>query len=537
MLDENTANSIVSLARRGADPFLDCRRYAESLVRYSLEAVGFGTDDIELLSLSDHEISLIASELQSHDNSLIVLDAASVFCLPAIVDGMFGNVKCAMTSEGQFYSTRGLCSILSAGLDGVSECFVGLVVDPVQVDFAAGYDSVFNLRRLVGDDADIDINLYQRIFNPILFDDSVWNAVSSLGNYKGGLTLWSGLSDRAYEDIYPVMCNMLDSGLPSFSGAERLSTAILLQLSAASKLPRFMKGWLLSWKKRADSYVGASIDLLDFSAQNEELFHVGPGWEEARSEAVVAQVAPVEIVSNRSLDASYFSGFGCVRVKEMTLKEMSCEIRRGASIAAKRLTFEDSGGKSPFENLKTHISNLGISVSCVARSANQYVDISDIHFLERRSWVSPRPIAQIPSGQDKYVVTSEDAPVVLIPRNGGVPAAFAPNAPTLVSNNLFFVKLKPGIIGHKYLNLALASWFVREQLGSVETILRKRDVEDLVIPMVDESVQDLLVDRNESLAGDIELEMEKIGLLRSADYLDVRSALRFTDSSSKRSWF
>lgn len=523
MLDENVVASVVASAKEAVDPFLEPSRYADSLIRFSLEALGCSPETIALFALSESEMSLIASTLEPSGKSLIVCDVTSLFCLPAIIEGKFGDARCMLTSESQMYEgANELSELLSAGLDGISECFAGMVPEKEEMDCLAGYDSVFNLRRFIRYPSG-NSNFFT--FRPIALEKhSVWNALSSLSNYEKGLVLWVHLDGDGYEDVYSSLWRSIDNlsadlGMSIGLAIDRLPVPFFSRLSFVSKLPLSMKGWMFCWGREEFSYVGAQIELLDFSDQDEDLFTAGRSWTEIREAAIKSYASPVEICSNHRLGARFFLSDACMHVEEKTLGELSYEIRRGTSIAAKELEFK--GSHNPFAPFRRRED-----------TGYWYVDISDFWTLGRCRMVGARPIAQIPPGQDRYVVTPEDGLVVLIPRNGALPAVFSPGAPMLISNNLFLAKLKPNVVGKDYLEVALNSWFVREQLSAVKSVATKKNIEGLSIPIADERVRDLLVRRSKSLSDTIEDMKEQITLLELEDCFDFRTALRYADAVS-----
>lgn len=134
-------------------------------------------------------------------------------------------------------------------------------------------------------------------------------------------------------------------------------------------------------------------------------------------------------------------------------------------------------------------------------------------------------ISEIPDGQRRYTLYPEDGMCILIPRNGKAVVPFIAKVPTLISNNLFFVRLGTDKEEAEYINCLVRSSLFKSQVYAASKPLSKEDVSTFVLPILSKENQADVVNRDREIRNKIIDLQNEITMLEMLDPIDPLQAL------------
>ncbi|MBR3384568.1 MAG: hypothetical protein IKG69_05095, partial [Atopobiaceae bacterium] len=156
-------------------------------------------------------------------------------------------------------------------------------------------------------------------------------------------------------------------------------------------------------------------------------------------------------------------------------------------------------------------------------STLSYFSESDLYYVDNASvsWgaVTPRVIAEVPAGQERYTVVPEDGKVLLVARNGKGLACYEARRPTLVSNNLFIVWPDEERVTAEYLSCAMRSAPATRQMLSMRMPMGRADLESILVPIGPKSLMGDVVER------ELQIERERSELTYRLQMLDLEEPL------------
>lgn len=332
-------------------------------------------------------------------------------------------------------------------------------------------------------------------------------------NIQDCSSAWNLVQSQSTESITAVICveNMQDGKelyradmWPIFNFDDR-------GLSAVISFENFLDGWVFVWTGARST----NIEMV-------ECF----GTDTKKS----VSVSPADIFVNgwNYTPTHYLNGY--LGANPILLGKLASRITRGTSLSGKTLikrgTVEERTKRQveryAREPQETIISTAPLKIPVTLRNEGMHtIYENDLFYLDASSIrddgdVMPEIIADIPEGQERYVVYPEDGMVLIVPRGGKGIALYNAQVPTLISNNLFVVFLNTEHTGTEYLRLALNCSYVRAQIRNLMTsskLLGKKDIENIEIPFIPKEAQDAV------------LECKRAQNSRSAGLRDIADSL------------
>ena len=133
--------------------------------------------------------------------------------------------------------------------------------------------------------------------------------------------------------------------------------------------------------------------------------------------------------------------------------------------------------------------------------------------IQQDGTVIPKVISEIPNGQQLYTLYPEDGTCILIPRNGKAVVPFVAKVPTLISNNIFFIRLEVDKAESEYIDCLARSSIFRSQVNAAPKPLSKEDVSSFVLPILSKKDQADVTAREKKISGKIVKLQKEIAML------------------------
>ena len=221
-------------------------------------------------------------------------------------------------------------------------------------------------------------------------------------------------------------------------------------------------------------------------------------------------------------------------LEQTTLGELAARISRGTSLSRKELNPRSSAeahrGKPLLRRSESGLPEIPDNWIRDARHGF-LVDKQDFLFLDsgciNADEISPLCLEEIPKGQERYTVEPHDGEVLLISRNEKRVVLYKAVRPTLIANSVYIVWLGPRIKG-PYLVCWLESDFARQWLKgafetllpetsakSSESILTKKTLASLPVPVFGEDASSRIIDRRLGIQREIRKLHSRIAALEA----------------------
>lgn len=194
-------------------------------------------------------------------------------------------------------------------------------------------------------------------------------------------------------------------------------------------------------------------------------------------------------INGRNFTPSYYLS-GYIEHKEVYLSDVVTEIRRGTTMSKKDFESLIIGSTSRSEVI-TSPTNKGtvLTTHYALRENDRYLFIDNSN-IESQDKVIPTALSELPEKQQRFTVLPEDGEVLLVPRSGEFVARYFPYVPTLISNNIFIVKVNKELIDFDYLYYYLNSALTRKDMRLLDKPLSKHSLQSIGIPVVSKERQE-----------------------------------------------
>ena len=371
---------------------------------------------------------------------------------------------------------RLFAEVFSAALSGMADGLVDMIQAADDLRALAG-DGPVNQARVVIRSA---TDAYFDPVGELQVTDALWATARDLG--KRGIDVVAWQSEEASGRGYDL--SHLRGDHEHLSGFDDEGLREVIQL------PEDEKTQLFIW----DSTYAGPVEMKDLRG--------GAG-------STVA-VFPAELWFRLDYTPSHYS-YETPAIRMASIRSLTRKIQRGTSVNGKSLRIMGA----------VYDPRPGATFDITSFS---YFSESDLYYVDNASifndGVSPRVIAEIPAGQERYTLMPEDGTVVLVARNGKGTSCYTPKRPTLISNNLFIVWPDQEKAAPEYLSCALRSTFAWSQMRSMRMPMGKADLERILIPVGSKRLMDRVVER------EIQIMLErgelnyKLQLLSDEDPLD-----------------
>lgn len=508
MMDQKAVDSIVTAAKECSDPSNGTQEYIRALLTSAIDALGY---DPEELAFSEGVDKAVSIQLETQDDSVLVLDLLSMTMLPEVIaDRSLQFAVATQTISANLPDDvyRDLDSILRAGFASISGGYLGLVDSPQSLEKVAGSMKIFQLRRING------IGALSPRFDYMLETDAVWAAMPAMDNSIKGIIVWDSMRANESGLIGDVLMPY-EPSLPVFK-----------RLSAVLELPDAMGAWLFDWSP-IGSDTTSMIDCSNLSSSellacssNSELLDAG----------TIVEVTNYEVALNRNYCPAYYSSGDYLHARNVRLGSLAEKIQRGTTLSGKDLdvlgtTFKKDSAKERTSSDFVALSGLGSPAPMGLTSSSYIIYGEDLWYIDNAciqqdGTVIPKVISEIPDGQRRYTLYPEDGMCILIPRNGKAVVPFTAKVPTLISNNLFFVRLGADREEAEYIDCLVRSSLFKSQVHTASKPLSKEDVDAFVLPMLPKRDQTEVVERDKDIRRKIIDLQNEIALLEMRDPFD-----------------
>lgn len=514
MIDQTMIGSIVASAMECCDSSNDIQEYTLALLISAIDALGY---DSEELAFREGVAKAIEVELEASEDSLLVLDLRSIMVLPELCTAK-EHIRFAIATQtigddlpADLY--HDLDATLRAGLTGVSDCYAGLVETPQNVKEIAGSSKIFQLRRITG------VGALSPRFDYMLEEDPIWAAMSEIDNCMMGVIVWDSLLANESGYIGDVLMPY-EQSLPVFR-----------RLSAVLELPETVGAWLFDWRpvssettKMVDCTSLSVLDLLTCSSQDEVL-----------NAGTIVEVTNYEVALNRNYCPAYYSSGDYLHARNVHLGSLAERIQRGTTLSGKDLDvlgtiYKKDPSKDRSSSRLVSLAGFGGPAPLGLKSSSYIIYGDDLWYIDNAciqqdGTVVPKVISEIPGGQRRYTLYPEDGICILIPRNGKAVVPFIAKVPTLISNNLFFVRLGTEKEEAEYIDCLIRSSLFKSQVYAASKPLSKEDVNAFVLPILSKGDQAAVVERDRDIRGKIIKLQNEIAMLEMLDPFDPLQAL------------
>lgn len=512
-MDQTAISSVTAAARECNDPNNNPQEYIRSLLILAFEALGY---DSENLSFREGVERALEIQLNAPENSLIVIDLNSIMTIPMLSESLkTARIAIATQTIGTNFSPedyQDLDALLKAGLSGVTQCYTGLVSSPQEVEAVSGTSKVLQLRRIHGGSP------VSPQFDRMLEEDTIWAALPSISGSAKGLVIWDGANVNELGYIGDALMPY-ERSLPTFD-----------RLSAVLELHEEIGAWLFDWnpqKSETTSMIDCtSLDPLKLASCNSQ--------KDLQDAEQTVEVTNNEVALNRNYCPAYYLSGDYLHAEDVPLRELAGKIQRGTTLSGKDLDvigsiYKRDRAEGESTSRIARIASLGGPTPFSLKRGSFIIRRDDFWYIDNAciqpdGTVIPKVIAEIPAGQKRYTLYPEDGMCILIPRNGKAIVPFIAKAPTLVSNNLFLVRLKPGEERSEYISCLLRSSLIKSQVATAPKPLSKEDVGNLVLPILSKENQSAIVDRDTSIRHKIIDLQNEIALLEMLDPFDPLEA-------------
>lgn len=509
MIDRTTIDSIVTSAAKYCDPSNGIQEYTLALLISAIEALGY---DSEELAFREGVTKAIEVELEASEDSLLVLDLQSIMALPELCAAK-ERIRFAIATQtigddlpADLY--HDLDATLRAGLTSVSNCYAGLVETPQDVKEIADSSKIFQLRRITG------IGALSPRFDYMLEEDPIWAAMSEIDNCMMGVVVWDSLLANESGYIGDVLMPY-ERSLPVFK-----------RLSAVLELPEAVGAWLFDWRpvssettKMLDCTSLSVLELLTYSSQDEVL-----------SAGKIVEVTNYEVALNRNFCPAYYSSGDYLHARNVHLGSLAERIQRGTTLSGKDLDvlgtiYKKDPSKDRSSSRLVTLAGFGGPAPLGLKSSSYIIYGDDLWYIDNAciqqdGTVVPKVISEIPDGQRRYTLYPEDGICVLIPRNGKAVVPFIAKVPTLISNNLFFVRLGAEKEEAEYIDCLIRSSLFKSQVCAASKPLSKEDVSAFVLPILSKEDQVDVIERDREIRNKIVDLQNEIAMLEMRDSFD-----------------
>lgn len=508
MMDQKTVDSIVAAAKECSDPSNGTKEYIRALLISAIDALGYDPEELAFREGVDKAISI---QLETQNDSLLILDLLSIMALPEICDNRSLRFAVATQTIGANLPDEAyhdLDSILRAGFAVISGCYMGLVDSPQSLKKTAGSLKIFQLRRING------IGSLSPRFDYMLEIDAVWAAMPAMDSSIKGIIVWDSM--RANESGF--IGDVLMPYEPSLPVFKRLSSVL--------ELPDSIGAWLFDWSPTGSDTTkmldctNLSISELFKCSSNSDLFDAG----------TVLEVTNYEVALNRNYCPAYYSSGEYLHARNEHLGSLAEKIQRGTTLSGKDLDvlgtiFKKDPAKDRSSSNFVMLSGLGGPAPMGLKSSSYIIYGDDLWYIDNAciqqdGTVIPKVISEIPDGQRRYTLYPEDGICILIPRNGKAVVPFIAKVPTLISNNLFFVRLGTGQEEAEYIDCLVRSSIFKSQVYAASKPLSKEDVNAFVLPILSKRDQAKVIERDKDIRRKIIDLQNEIALLEMRDSFD-----------------
>ena len=511
-MDQCTIDSIVAASKECSDPAVSVEEYMLTLIISAIDALGY---DHEGFAFREGIVKAVEIELGAYEGSLIALDLLCIMACPELC-GQRKGVKFAIATQviGVELTPdeyNDFDDILRTGLTGISDCYAGLVETPQDLEEIAGSSAIFQLRRTSG------IGALSPRFSYMLEEDAIWAVLPVLNNSIKGVIVWDSVSANESGFIGDILMPY-ENSLPVFK-----------RLSSVLELSDMVGAWIFDWGA-AGTDETRMIDCTDLDIG--DLFACS-SRDELHDACATLKVTNYEIALNRNYCPAYYLSGDYLHASNVSLGSLAKKIQRGTALSGKDLDIlgtiykkDKSKEKSPSEFVM--LSGFGGPAPMGLKSSTYIIYGDDLWYIDNAciqqdGTVVPKVISEIPEGQQRYTLNPEDGICILIPRNGKAVVPFEAKVPTLVSNNLFIVRLLPET-NADYLSCLLRSSLVKTQIIAAAKPLSKEDVGNLEIPMMNKADQDLVVKYDSEITKEIIDLQNEIAMLEMLDPFDPLEA-------------
>lgn len=514
MIDQTTIDSIVASAAECREPSNSTKEYTLALLISAMDALRYNSKEF---AFREGVTKAIEIELETSEDSLLVLDLQSIMALPELCAAK-ERIRFAIATQtigvdlpANLY--HDLDAILRAGFTGVSDCYAGLVETPQSVREIAGSSKIFQLRRTTG------IGALSPRFDYMLEKDPIWAAMPEIDNCIMGVVVWDSLLANESGFIGDVLMPY-EQSLPVFK-----------RLSSVWELPDAVGAWLFDWRP-SGSETTEMINCTNLSIS--KLFACS-SQSELQKEGTTVEVTNYEVALNRNYCPAYYSSDEYLHARNVSLGSLAEKIQRGTTLSGKDLNvrgtiFKKDPVKDPSSSEFVMLAGLGGPAPLGLKSSSYIIYGDDLWYIDNAciqqdGTVIPKVISEIPDGQRRYTLYPEDGMCILIPRNGKAVVPFIAKVPTLISNNLFFVRLGTDKEEAEYINCLVRSSLFKSQVYAASKPLSKEDVSTFVLPILSKENQADVVNRDREIRNKIIDLQNEITMLEMLDPIDPLQAL------------
>lgn len=446
----------------------------------------------------------IASTLRVPDGGIVLFDSSSLWMLPCVLS-VFDDVRFALI--------RGVGR--RSGLQDFADFDAS--VEKTFREVCPGYIGAIDDSKMLKDVASSGLLQIRCVSAPLSF----LNLRDNLDAFKG---VWDDerFAETSSRRVLFWLCG--DGDADGFQKRSAFiydqSYASLCDLSSVMRLPSDAGGLVLTWESGSNDGMVSMRCLPDGVDVLTTESAVRGGMPEAPG---IVSVSALTLAVNGCLDPRCYERGEYVRVEGPRLSELSSKIQRGTSLSGKDLRLSGSVFDLPrsFEDGRRLVA----PPSGYSHEGNFVLHRDDVHYIDNASLVGdgtvrPQVVSEVPSGQERYTVLPEDGLVLLVPRNGKDVVAFEAVAPTIISNNLFIVRLKEGLpFDRRYVCDAMRSGIVRDQIDSLRKPMGKEDLANVVVPVVDEELQAKVIEQNRARELDLIELRNRVAELEAMDTL------------------
>lgn len=378
-----------------------------------------------------------------------------------------------------------LSEVLKVGLEPTDISFEGLVVDGAHLLEMSASSPINQIRSAFGDVK------CDRPWHPLVnvFDDELLRVSQDAMNGGVNVVIWDNIHANTLG--YDFSCIA-----PEYR--EEWCDA---NLSEVIQLPDDVGCWLFVW----DSGYCGPVKMIDA--------------RDVKRPRIV-EVYTVDLKRHGNYTPSYYLEKDRDH-ENLALKALSKRIQRGTTVKGADLgisgtVHEMRVGSRPIE-AGAFESETSDCRGFYCDDDFWYVDNAAIQGRE----VTPRLISEIPPRQERYTVSPEDGPVILVTRDGRGVVLYRATCPTLISNNIYIIYPNLDLVNPDYLVLALRSSWIHQQMEIRGFPLSKTDIAELRIPMATEGEMNRVVERDRNVMRKIAEIVGELERLRSIDPLSV----------------
>lgn len=508
MINQNTVDSLVAAAKECSSPSIDMKEYLLTLLVSSIDTLGYDPEELAFREGVDKAASLL---FEPKDVALLVIDLQSIMLLPELCANHSMRFAIATQTIGVDVpedTYRDLDAVLHAGLLGVSDCYLGLVDSPVSLKEVAGSAKICQIRRTSG------IGALSPRFDYMREKDPIWAALPDFENSVKGVIVWDSVIANESGYVGDVLMPYEES-LPVFK-----------RLSSVLELPDTVGAWFFDWRP-AETETTRMVDCSNMSAP--KLFSCSSQME-LLGAGTTTEVTNYEVALNRNYCPAYYASGDYLHARNVPLGALAEKIQRGTTLSGKDLDvlgtiYKKDRTKDKSPSSFAILAGLGGPAPLGLRSSSCIIYGDDLWYIDNAciqhdGTVIPKVISEIPAGQRRYTLYPEDGICILIPRNGKAVVPFEAKVPTLISNNLFFVRIGTDKQEAEYIDCLVRSTLFKSQVYAASKPLSKEDVGAFVLPILSKKEQAKVVERDKSIRHKIIDLQNEIALLEMRDSFD-----------------